>query len=80
MADRRTADEIGDRFARRAGGMFDLRRTEWLLVGLWVGVVVLVNKVVIEDTGNTWAMLLILSFWTGLLLVHAVRALRKRLG
>lgn len=59
---------------------FDLRPGEWLLVGSWTALVVLVNKAVIHDTGSTWPMLVLLGSWARVALVHLGRRVRTRSG
>jgi hypothetical protein len=52
------------------GPVFDLRRSEWLVVALVALVVVVVNKLVINDRGNTWPMLVLLAVAAGIGVVH----------
>ena len=56
---------------------YGLRRTEWVAVALIAASIASVNKLVIHDTGNTWPGLVLVSFYAGLLAVHAWRRLTR---
>lgn len=53
--------------------MFELRRSEWLVVALVMGFIVLVNKAVIHDHGSNVAGLLTVSFVVARAAVQAAR-------
>jgi uncharacterized membrane protein YhaH (DUF805 family) len=55
----------------------DLRREEWIAVAAVVAAIVVINKLVIRDQGNSWAGLIVVSFALGLGLVHLRRWLRR---
>jgi hypothetical protein len=74
----RRADTVADKLSRFLSDMWDLRRSEFVAIGLWMVAVVMVNKVLLGDTGSGWGMLLSLAFWSGFLLVHLARAVRNR--
>jgi hypothetical protein len=58
-------------------GVHDLRREEWIAVAAVVAAIVVINKLVIRDQGNSWAGLIVVSFALGLGLVHLRRWLRR---
>jgi hypothetical protein len=58
--------------------MFELTKYEWIAIGVTIALVVVVNKLVIQDQGNTWAGLAAISFLAGLGLVHVRRWIQAR--
>jgi hypothetical protein len=58
--------------------MFEMRRSEWLLLGGTALVIVAVNKLVVHDDDNTWPSLLLVSFWAGRGLVELRRWRTRR--
>lgn len=57
--------------------LFDLRPWEWIVVGVVAATIVIVNRAVIHDRGNSWASLLVLSFFAAVVVGHAIRWVRR---
>ena len=72
------AAQIVSSVLRTICSVFNLRRAEWAAVAVVVVVVAFVNKVIIDDKGNTWAGLVLVAFWLGVGLVHFARLVARR--
>jgi hypothetical protein len=57
---------------------FDLDRGEWWFLASVVAVLVVIDKLVVQDHGSTWASLVLVSGAIGLGLIHGRRWLRRR--
>lgn len=64
--------------ARGTLSFFALRPWEWAVVGVVASIIVIVNKAVIHDRGNSWATLLVVAFFAGVALSHSARWVRRR--
>lgn len=64
--------------AQTALSFFALRPWEWVIAGVVTSMIVIVNKAVIHDRGNSWATLLVLSLFAGIVVSHSARCMRER--